>query len=170
MAARMIRIYSAILIACALTASSPVITRADDDGVVRVKSAYPIGQTIERLKEDCGKGHQVLRRNRSIEARRRDRDKASAVGAAHLRQSAARNSVHHRQCQCRPRLAGAAARIRERKRRSLDRAHRFQLDRTAARYQEPQRPAQDGINRHCLDHGECERKVMRCRNAGALYP
>lgn len=51
MVARMIRIYSAILIACVLTASSPAMTRADDDGVVRVKSAYPIGETIRRLKE-----------------------------------------------------------------------------------------------------------------------
>src|SRR5262249_8451857 len=31
--------------------------RAGDDGVVRVKSAYPLGETIERLKKDiAGKG------------------------------------------------------------------------------------------------------------------
>jgi len=55
--ARMTRIYSAVLLACALTASSPAVTRADDDGVVRVRSAYPMGETIERLKRDiAGKG------------------------------------------------------------------------------------------------------------------
>jgi uncharacterized protein (DUF302 family) len=54
MVARMIRVCSAILIACALTASSSAMTRADNDGVVRVRSAYPIGETIERLKRDIG--------------------------------------------------------------------------------------------------------------------
>jgi uncharacterized protein (DUF302 family) len=52
MVARIIQVSSAILLACFLTASSPTATRADNDGVVRVKSAYPIGETIQRLKED----------------------------------------------------------------------------------------------------------------------
>jgi uncharacterized protein (DUF302 family) len=52
MVARMIQVCSAILLACALTASSPAVTRADNDGVVRVRSAYPIGETIARLKRD----------------------------------------------------------------------------------------------------------------------
>jgi uncharacterized protein (DUF302 family) len=52
MVARMIQICSAILLTCALTASSPAVTRADNDGVVRVRSAYPIGETIARLKQD----------------------------------------------------------------------------------------------------------------------
>ena len=40
-----------------LAASSPDLARAGDDGIVRVKSAYPIGETIERLKKDiAGKG------------------------------------------------------------------------------------------------------------------
>ena len=57
MVARMTRIYSAILLAFALTSSSPAVTRADDDGVVRVRGAYPMGETIERLKRDiAGKG------------------------------------------------------------------------------------------------------------------
>jgi len=50
MFARLIQLCSAFLFACSLTASSPVL--AGDDGVVRVKSAYPIGETIERLKKD----------------------------------------------------------------------------------------------------------------------
>jgi uncharacterized protein (DUF302 family) len=57
MFARMIRICSALLVACTLTASSAAVALAGDDGVVRVKSAYPIGETIERLKKDiAGKG------------------------------------------------------------------------------------------------------------------
>jgi uncharacterized protein (DUF302 family) len=47
---RLIQLGSAFLFACALTASSAVL--AGDDGVVRVKSAYQIGETIERLKKD----------------------------------------------------------------------------------------------------------------------
>ena len=52
MFARMIQICSAFLLACALTASSSSVTLADNDGVVWVRSAYPIGETIERLKKD----------------------------------------------------------------------------------------------------------------------
>jgi hypothetical protein len=40
----MIQICSAFLLACALTASSPAVTLAGDDGVVGVKSAYPIAE------------------------------------------------------------------------------------------------------------------------------
>ena len=49
---RMIQLCSTLLFAFALTASSSVATLAGNDGVVRVKSAYPIGETIERLKKD----------------------------------------------------------------------------------------------------------------------
>lgn len=53
MVARMIQACSAVLLACALTASSPAVTYADNnDGVVRVRSAYPISETIARLKRD----------------------------------------------------------------------------------------------------------------------
>jgi hypothetical protein len=50
MFARMIQICSAFPLVCVLTASSSSVTLADNDGVVRVRSAYPIGETIERLK------------------------------------------------------------------------------------------------------------------------
>ena len=50
MFARLIQLCSTVMIAGALVASSPVL--AGDDGVVRVKSAYPIGETIARLKKD----------------------------------------------------------------------------------------------------------------------
>ena len=38
----MIQICSAFPLACALTASSPAVTPAGDDGVVRVRRGYPI--------------------------------------------------------------------------------------------------------------------------------
>jgi uncharacterized protein (DUF302 family) len=50
MFARLIQICSAFLFASTLAASSPVL--ADDDGIITAKSAYPIGETIERLKKD----------------------------------------------------------------------------------------------------------------------
>src|SRR6266511_5662990 len=52
MFARLIQLCSAVLFAYVLTASSPVAALAGNDGIVRVKSAYPIGDTIERLKKD----------------------------------------------------------------------------------------------------------------------
>ena len=52
---RLIQLCSAFLFASALTASSPVA--AGNDGIITVKSAYPIGETIDRLKKDiAGKG------------------------------------------------------------------------------------------------------------------
>jgi uncharacterized protein (DUF302 family) len=50
MFARLIRLCSAFLFASVLTVSSPVL--AGDDGIVTVKSAYPIGETVARLKRD----------------------------------------------------------------------------------------------------------------------
>ena len=52
MFARLIQLCSTFLFACALTASSPGLVLADNDGIVRVKSAYPIGETVKRLKKD----------------------------------------------------------------------------------------------------------------------
>ena len=52
MFARMIQFCLAFLFAVALTAASSVVTVAGNDGIVRVKSAYPIGETIDRLKKD----------------------------------------------------------------------------------------------------------------------
>jgi uncharacterized protein (DUF302 family) len=52
MLTRTIHFCSALLFACALTVLPSVPTLAGNDGIVRVKSAYPIGETIERLKKD----------------------------------------------------------------------------------------------------------------------
>ena len=57
MFARTSQICSAFLFALVLIASSSAVTFAGDDGVVRVRSAYPIGETIDRLtREIAGKG------------------------------------------------------------------------------------------------------------------
>ena len=50
MFARLLKLSPTVLVVCALTASTPV--HAGDDGIVRVKSAYPIAETITRLKKD----------------------------------------------------------------------------------------------------------------------
>ncbi len=50
MFARIIQLCLAFLFAFALTASSPAL--AGNDGIITVRSAFPIGETIERLKKD----------------------------------------------------------------------------------------------------------------------
>lgn len=53
---RILRTSSAVLFAFVLTATSAAVTKAED-GIVKVKSAYSISETIERLKKDiAGKG------------------------------------------------------------------------------------------------------------------
>ena len=55
MFARLAQICSAVVVAFALNA--PPLALAGEDGIVRVKSAYPLAKTIERLKSDiAGKG------------------------------------------------------------------------------------------------------------------
>jgi uncharacterized protein (DUF302 family) len=52
MLARLIHSCLAVLFACVVMASSPAPGFAGNDGIVQVKSAYPIGETIERLKKE----------------------------------------------------------------------------------------------------------------------
>ena len=51
MSANILRTSSAVLFAFALTATSAAVSKAED-GIVKVKSAYSISETIERLKKD----------------------------------------------------------------------------------------------------------------------
>jgi uncharacterized protein (DUF302 family) len=51
---RIAQIASAAAFAVVLVASYSALTSAGDDGIVRVKSIYPIGETIDRLKQDIG--------------------------------------------------------------------------------------------------------------------
>ena len=52
MLSRLLQFGSILLLACALTSSSLNLALAGDDGIVKVKSAYSMGDTIERLKKD----------------------------------------------------------------------------------------------------------------------
>jgi len=53
MLASIAKICSAASLAFVLAVSTPVLTKAaDEDGIVRVKSAYSLGETITRLKKD----------------------------------------------------------------------------------------------------------------------
>ena len=55
MFARLAQICSAVVVAFALNA--PPLALAGEDGIVRIKSAYPLAKTVERLKNDiAGKG------------------------------------------------------------------------------------------------------------------
>ena len=51
MSRRILRTSSAILFAFVLTVTSAAVGKAED-GIVKVKSAYPVAETIERLKQD----------------------------------------------------------------------------------------------------------------------
>ena len=154
MFARMIQICSAFLLACALTASSSSVTLADNDGVVWVRSAYPIGETIERLKKDIAdKGIKFFSEI--------DQSKLAAEAGIKLQPSVLLIFGN-------PPLGTqfiTAARVRERKRRSLDGLHRLRLDRPAAWNQEPQGSIQDGFGRDRVDHLEREGKVTRARES-----
>jgi uncharacterized protein (DUF302 family) len=46
------RRIAALLIVAVAVLTGPVANAGDEDGIVRVKSAYPIGETIDRLKKD----------------------------------------------------------------------------------------------------------------------
>jgi uncharacterized protein (DUF302 family) len=53
MSLRFAALFAAAAIASFLAASPAAVTRADEhDGVVRVKSAYPLDETVARLKKD----------------------------------------------------------------------------------------------------------------------
>ena len=45
-------IWSIVILACAMTLSLSGTARAADDGIVRIKSAYSMPETIKRLKMD----------------------------------------------------------------------------------------------------------------------
>jgi len=111
MFARLIQICSAFLFASALAASSPVF--AGDDGIIAVKSAYPIGETIERLKRDIAdKGIKFFDEI--------DQSKGGGCGhntppisAIDFWEPTAWHAIHHGKRECGTRLASAASRLRK---------------------------------------------------------
>ena len=53
MLAQLAKICSTALLASGLSLSLPAATKADaEDGIIRVRSAYPINETVARLKKD----------------------------------------------------------------------------------------------------------------------
>jgi uncharacterized protein (DUF302 family) len=52
MLSRLLQFGSILLLVCSLTTSPLSLALAGDDGIVKVKSAYSMGDTIERLKKD----------------------------------------------------------------------------------------------------------------------
>ena len=152
MFARLNQLGLAFLLASVLTASSPAFS--GDDGIVTVKSAYPLGETIERLKRDIAdKGIKFFSEI--------DQSKLAAEAGIKLQPSVLLIFGN-------PPLGTqfiTAARVRERKRRSLDGLHRLRLDRPAARNQEPQGSIQDGFCRDRVDCLEREGKVTCARES-----
>ena len=54
---RIPHLVSALVLVIVLVSSYSTLTSAGDDGIVRVKSAHPIGETVDRIKKDiAGKG------------------------------------------------------------------------------------------------------------------
>ena len=141
-------------------ASVALSASAENDGIVRVASAVPIEEAGKAHQAGSrGKGHPVFRRNRPGGPRRESWHQAPAVGSARLRQSAARNAVHHRQPECRPRLARTPVAHARRERPGLGGLHRLRLDCAPARNLEPGRSIQNGNNRRSVNHVDAWRQV-----------
>jgi hypothetical protein len=112
MFARLIQICSAFLFAYTLAASSPVL--AGDDGIITVKSAYPIGETIERLKRDIAdKGIKFFDEIDQSKLAADAGNNAPPISAVDLWEPTARDAIYHRKRECWTRLASAASRLRE---------------------------------------------------------
>ena len=105
----------AAVVVCLSSYSAPA--SAGNDGVVRVKGVYPIGETISRLKNDiAAKGIVFFSEV--------DQSQLAAGAGIALRPSVLLTfgnpplgtPIHHLQSERRPRLACAAFGLRERKR------------------------------------------------------
>jgi hypothetical protein len=108
MVARLIQICSAFLFALILAAASPA--RAGGDGIITVKSGYPIGETIERLKKDIAdKGIKFFDEIDQSKLAADAGINAPPISAVDLWQPATRHAIHHCKRQCRARLASAAS-------------------------------------------------------------
>jgi hypothetical protein len=109
MFARLIQICSAFLFASTLAASSPIL--AGDDGIIAVKSAYPIGETIDRLKRDIAdKGIKFFD---EIDQSKLGADAGITLRPSDFREPAAWHAIHHGKRECGTGLASAASRLRE---------------------------------------------------------
>src|SRR5258708_23126803 len=168
MFARTIQICSAFLLACGLTASSPAVTLGDTDGVVRVRSAYPIGETIERLKKDIAdKGIKFFGEI--------DQSKLAAEAGIKLQPSVLLifgNPPLGTQFITASANAGLDWPVRllvfENEKGEVWTAY-TDFD-WIARNREPQRSIQDGFDCNCIDHVEREGRITSCSQAGLPPP
>jgi hypothetical protein len=121
--------FCASLLLALLILSVVSAARADnDDGIVRVKSAVPMSEAITRIKADiAAKGIKFFME--IDQARGRRRHQVAAVDASGVRQSTARDAIHHLEPERRPRLAGPAAADAGRQWLCLGGMDRFRMDR-----------------------------------------
>ena len=133
----------ASLIAVCLSFGLSARSIADEmDGVVRVKSAYGMEDTIARVKRDVAdKGIMFFSEINQSEARRKGVHQIAAVHVAGVRQPAARHAVPDFESERRARLAGAALGRSGRGRQCLDGLHGLHLDRAAPSHRRPRRNA-----------------------------
>jgi hypothetical protein len=100
-------IFTLALLAAAGMGSVARAPSAENNGIVRVASAVPIGEAAKRVKQAIAeKGIQFF--SEIDQAELAAKAGIAGLGSADLRQSAAWNAVHHRQPECRPRLACTA--------------------------------------------------------------
>jgi hypothetical protein len=107
MIARIIATVSAVLIAGVLLFSMASPCADTEDGIVRVKSAYSLAETVNRLKKDVAdKG--IMFFSEIGQTRRESWHQTLAIDAPSVRQSSARNPVFNLKSGFRPGLASAA--------------------------------------------------------------
>src|SRR5262249_7354091 len=156
-------IASAVLVAGALTASLLTAASAGSDGVVRVKSAYSISETIERLKKD------IADKNIKFFSEI-DQSKLAADAGIKLQPSVLLvfgNPPLGTQSITSNPDAGLDWPVRllvfeNEKGEVFCRLHRLRMDRTPPRHQEPHAAVQDGVERDRLHHFERQGEVAPC--------
>jgi hypothetical protein len=153
---RIIRLFTAALLAAAFVAPLFAAAQAVGDGIVRVKSAYPLDETIARLKQDiAAKG---IRFFQEIDQHQLAAEAGIKVLPSTLLvfgNPPARHAVPDGESAGRAGLAGAPARAAGRAGRRLGRLHGFHLDRAPSRNQGKRAAAiQDRFGRDRVDHVE----------------
>ena len=120
-------IWSIVMLACAMTLSLSGTARAVDDGIVRIKSAYSMPETIKRLKMDVADKGIMFFDEIDQSKLAADADVAS-IHASRVWQSTPRDVVPDFGSRCGARLAGATSRLSGCHGRRLGCLHRLRLD------------------------------------------
>src|SRR5262245_5533442 len=131
---RIVLIPATLIVMIFAVVSVSALTGAGDDGIIRVKSAYSVTESVARIRRDiAGKGIMFFSEF--------DQSKLAAGAGITRRPSTLLTfgnpplgtQVHHVESDCGTGLAGAAARVREREGRGLGGVYRFCLDRPPPR-------------------------------------